>query len=228
MSTALTKAEANAREKARQASLEAIDGHKLNMASGVVGIGGELVSIRDNCEPGEFLPWVKKHCRFEKSAAYNYIKCFQEFGKFKRVDHFDYTALYLLCKHGDAAKKAMALATRGNFITLEVAKDLVSQPDEPDEQPEQDDSPSNVVDALSVKPTDDETETDDDAPEEPEVEEPEQAKPERPKEPNLIGECIFTINSLIENELDEQSSPFMRAVIEGVRRKLDEIERDKL
>lgn len=116
-----------AKENLLQRCLEKVDEGKRDMVSGVITIGRALAEVKEALEPGEFVEWVESHCDFSKSLAYGYIKSFQTFGMYGRVENFESTALLVLGSCPKAAAEAKKIADRGKKITHKAAKALVKQ-----------------------------------------------------------------------------------------------------
>jgi hypothetical protein len=243
--TTLSKSEIAKREKIRQDGLDRIDTAKKSMVEDVVAIGGALADIQETFDAKEFIPWVQEHCEFEKSTAYNYIKVSKRFGKFKRLENFEASALYILAGCKDAAEKAMALANKGQFIGHERAKELVAEakaapaddepidvestPSEPEFKPHD----HNV--AEMSKPHDgsgdDPDDFEDDLPAE-EIEARASAdhearevatEPARKAEPNLIGEVNEAVAAVLERAF-KFPLPYRMAVAEHLRSQADALE----
>jgi hypothetical protein len=190
--TQLSKSEATRIANIRQSCLDRIDKAKGSMVDGVIAIGAALAEIQETCQPKEFVPWVQEHCKFEKSTAYNYIKVSKRFGKCKRLENFEASGLYVLVVCEPAAERAIALASKGQYISFERAKEIVGEvkaaeaasnaTDDPSDDPMViDEVPLESAELTSPEIDDDETTSDDSGEENDVLDVAEIPEPKRPK-----------------------------------------------
>ena len=99
-----------------------------------IGIGENLDGVHHLLagvgRDGAFTPWVKERCGFTPRTAYNYIGAYRVFGKCETISHFSAGAIYLLARESTpvaAVEKAVDMTTRGEHITLAVAKQIAGE-----------------------------------------------------------------------------------------------------
>ncbi len=97
----------------------------------IIGVGNDLLAVKEALPHGEFLPWLKAEFGWSERSAQNFMNVAEQFKSAKIADlPIQPSAAYLLAAPSvpeEAREKAVEKAEAGEEITIAAAKEIVAE-----------------------------------------------------------------------------------------------------
>ena len=99
----------------------------------IMGVGNELLAVKDALPHGQFIPWLRAEFGWTERTARNFMAVAEQFGPKTEIIsdlRIDPTAAYLLASPSapdEAREAAVKLAEGGERVTPKVAKEILAK-----------------------------------------------------------------------------------------------------